>query len=238
MARRSDHSREQLYRMALDGAREIVSADGLRGLSTRRLAGLIGYTAGTLYQLFEDLDDLIVHLNAETLDGLFEACHDSTSSASPDSALLELADRYLRYVDQNPKLWSALFEHSLPVGRDLPAWYYERTTKLFDLGAEVIQPLVGEGNRAGAELAARVLWAGVYGIAALASSSKLGQAASAQQMAHYLVRTFVAGLGSISPVDTSRAGSRFTPAAPPGAGRPAALPLAAGGKARRSRSDR
>ena len=44
MARRSDHTRDELRRMALDAARAIVEEDGLRGLSTRRLAKAIGYT--------------------------------------------------------------------------------------------------------------------------------------------------------------------------------------------------
>ena len=73
MARRSDHTREELRRMALDAARAIIESDGLRALSTRRLAKAIGYTPGTLYQLFEDLDDLIIEVNVETLDALHAA---------------------------------------------------------------------------------------------------------------------------------------------------------------------
>ena len=73
MARRSDHSREELYDMALEAARQIAEKEGLRGLKARRIARDIGYTIGTLYNLFEDLDDLIVHLNGRTLDDLYQA---------------------------------------------------------------------------------------------------------------------------------------------------------------------
>ena len=44
MARRSDHTREQLHRMALAAARAIVTKEGLRGLSTRRIAKKLGYS--------------------------------------------------------------------------------------------------------------------------------------------------------------------------------------------------
>ena len=74
MARRADHTREELHRMALDAAREIVDAEGLRGIKARKIMDKIGYTVGTLYQLFDDLDDLIVHMNTETLDALYEDC--------------------------------------------------------------------------------------------------------------------------------------------------------------------
>ena len=132
MARRSDHTRPELTRMALDAARRIVDKDGLRGLSTRQVAKAIGYSAGTLYQLFDDLDDLIVHLNAETLDGLLEACGDVDLTAEPEAALEALATRYLRYVSRHRELWNAVIEHHLPKERPLPAWYHARPTSCLD----------------------------------------------------------------------------------------------------------
>ena len=69
MARRKDHSHEQLHTMATDAARELAEEEGLRGITARRIADKIGYSAGTLYNVFENLDDLIVHLNGSTLDG-------------------------------------------------------------------------------------------------------------------------------------------------------------------------
>ena len=46
MGRRSDHSREELYEMALSAAREIVGEFGLDGLTIRRLTLLIPSCAG------------------------------------------------------------------------------------------------------------------------------------------------------------------------------------------------
>src|SRR5262245_29039349 len=102
MARRSDHTREELYKLALDAARKIVGKEGLRGLSTRRVAGEIGYTAGTLYQLFDDLDDLIMRLNGTTLDALYSMCGEVSPSGDPGMALKELANRYIDFVAKNP----------------------------------------------------------------------------------------------------------------------------------------
>jgi AcrR family transcriptional regulator len=193
MARRSDHTRDELHRMALQAARRIVAKDGLRGLSTRRVAGAIGYSPGTLYQLFEDLDDLIVHLNAETLDELFEACRDIDLTVGPEAVLEALATRYMRYVKRNPELWSAVFEHHLPDGRALPEWYYERTRKLLGLAATAISPLV-DGDRDRLMHEARVLWASLYGIAALASSRKLAKSETADGLVRSLTANYVAGL--------------------------------------------
>ena len=68
MARRSEHSREQLTEMILNAAQQIVINDGFAGLSARKIATDIGYTVGTLYIVFDNLDDIILHINARTLD--------------------------------------------------------------------------------------------------------------------------------------------------------------------------
>ena len=76
--------------MALDAARAIVSETGLEGLTTRKVAKRIGYTVGTLYQLFNDADDLIEQMNTRTLAGLLRRLQDGRfiegSGIEPESA--------------------------------------------------------------------------------------------------------------------------------------------------------
>ena len=54
MARRSDHSREELREMAITAAEQIVVEQGYEGLSARKVAAAIGYTVGTLYLVFRE----------------------------------------------------------------------------------------------------------------------------------------------------------------------------------------
>lgn len=194
MARRSDHSRDELTRMALGAARKIVSKHGLRALSTRKIATRIGYSPGTLYQLFDDLDDLILHLSAETLDGLIEQCRDVDFAQGPEAALEELARRYIGYVNRNRGLWNAIFEHSLPEGRAAPEWFRERTRKLLSLAEKAIAPLFGAGEEKACWHEAQVLWAGLYGIGSLSTARKLPPEEHPETMVRSLVRNSIAGL--------------------------------------------
>ena len=68
MARRNDHSREQIQQMAIAAAISILNEEGLANLSTRKVASEIGYTVGTLYLVFRNLNELLLHVNAATLD--------------------------------------------------------------------------------------------------------------------------------------------------------------------------
>lgn len=63
MGRRNEHTREELREISLRAAEQLVTAHGLDGLSARKVASAIGYTVGSLYMVFRNLDDLILQMN-------------------------------------------------------------------------------------------------------------------------------------------------------------------------------
>ncbi len=67
MGRRSEHSIEEIRSMALDAADGLLKEQGLAGFSTRAIAKAMGYTAGTLYLAFRNLDDLVLQLNRRSI---------------------------------------------------------------------------------------------------------------------------------------------------------------------------
>ena len=71
MARRSDHSREELEELFLASARRFAESEGLSGIAARRVARDVDYTAGTTNNVFGNLDGLIMRLRADTLDELY-----------------------------------------------------------------------------------------------------------------------------------------------------------------------
>ena len=60
MARRSDHTREELRRLILQAARRIIRDKGVAALSARKVASDIGYTVGTIYQHFNGMDAILI----------------------------------------------------------------------------------------------------------------------------------------------------------------------------------
>ena len=194
MARRSDHSREELHEMALAAAREIVEMDGLRELTARRIAARIGYSAGTLYNLFDDLDDLIVQLNGRSLDSLYAALSNLPLDDDPDAGVRALADGYIKFVAAHPRLWNALFEHQRPEGLIIPDWHHEKISRLLGLVERCLAPLFGPLGDKERLHVARVLWSSLHGICSLESAGRLAASESSTSMAMTLVRHFLAGL--------------------------------------------
>ena len=142
MARRSDHSREEIREMALDAAENIVVEQGFEGLSARKVAKAIGYTVGTLYLVFENIDDLILQINARTLDRLYADMAKTQAIASDGrERMLQLGQVYIRFADEDPHRWSMIFEHRLAEGRELPEWYREKIARMFAIVEEALMPL-------------------------------------------------------------------------------------------------
>jgi AcrR family transcriptional regulator len=196
MARRSDHSREELREMALAAAEQIVSEQGYEALSARKVATAIGYTVGTLYLVFENIDDLVLQVNARTLDRLHRRMRRVKRRADdPAGYVVRLGDTYLRFANGDPHRWAMVFEHRLADGREVPAWYQQKVTRMFALIEQGLESF-GRGHSA-AEMtqAARAIWGGVHGICILAISDNLGIAGvdSVQRLTESLIRNYLQG---------------------------------------------
>ncbi|MEM7223976.1 MAG: TetR/AcrR family transcriptional regulator [Pseudomonadota bacterium] len=197
MGRRSDHSREDLRALTLEAARGLLCAHGLEGLTARRVAAEIGYTPGTLYNIFENLDDLILHVTAGALDGLGQRVIAARQGAeNPKAALIAMAGAYIEEVRAEPKLWDAVFEHRRRGGQPLPDWFEARIAQLFDLIEAELHPLFAESDAEAARRSARVLWSSLHGITSLLVAQKLELIAgfSAETLVEDLIATYLAGL--------------------------------------------
>ena len=196
MARRKDHTREQLKELAVKAARNLIIKQGFGKFSAREVAREISYTIGTIYNVFGSYDDFILHINAETLDCWYKEMEDKIKKAKGNKPKA-LAKFYIEFSKNNYNLWATLFEHHMPEGKKLPEWYEAKMLKLFGLVEQVILPEVGNQNKA--QQTAKVLWSGIHGIASLAHTGKLDIVGSdsADRLAELLVENYMAGLNTI-----------------------------------------
>lgn len=196
MARRSDHSRDEIRGMALAAAEEILEAEGVPGLTARKVADAIGYTVGTLYLVFRNLDDLILHLNARTLADLRRAMERAAKRCrQAGDCVPALGRAYIRYAMEHPHRWSLVFEHRLPEGECVPEWLRQEADALFALVQRHLEPVAPACSAREIRDATRALWSGVHGICILSLTDKLGMAGegSPRELADTLIRNYLAG---------------------------------------------
>jgi AcrR family transcriptional regulator len=195
MARRSEHTKEELKEMAINAGHNIVKSQGFTGFSARKVAAEIGYTVGTIYHVFGTHDLLIIHINARTLDNWYSALSKLIKDKKKPLSINDLAKFYIEYSASHYNEWSALFEHTAHESENIPDWYIPKMRRFFDLVESLVSPYVG-GNKKSARRAARVLWAGIHGICVLSFSKKLDlvESESTAILAKSFVNNYLRGL--------------------------------------------
>ena len=198
MGRRSVHTPEELREHILNTATELISTSGLTGLSAREVARRIGYSAGTIYNVFKNLDDLILTIEERMLDELDASLNELPHDPDPRKNLLQLAEAYLAFTHKNPLRWNLLFEHHLPHGMDVPAQYQAKLDGLLSRIENALQPIANTSDEAELKRRARVLWAGVHGITSLSTAGKLSSVTTetAAPLVRDLVQTYIDGLNA------------------------------------------
>ena len=197
MARRSDHSKEEIREMSLSAAESIVAGQGFAGLSARKIAKQIGYTVGTLYTVFDNLDDLILHVNSRTLDALYNNMRLAVNDCNePQQCVLAMGRAYVDFATLNPQRWSMVFEHRLPEDVPVPDWFVNKVNKMFQLVQLQLTPMLGGQTQSSIDLISKTIWCGVHGICALAVTDKLeiSDAESIHELTDSLIKNYITGL--------------------------------------------
>ncbi len=193
MARRNDHTREELINLTLDQVKEFLNTRPHHELSLRKIAAMIGYVPSTLVNVFGNYNLLLLQVVAQTLDELAtesERC--IPKDATPSEALMALALCYLNFATKHPYRWQLIFQHTMN-GETLPDWQSLRINTMITMLESLIREIAPHKPETEILAASRVLWASVHGITLLSVDDKLfmhsetdGQVLVKNLINHYL----------------------------------------------------
>jgi AcrR family transcriptional regulator len=143
---------------------------------------------------------VVLHVESRVLEALDQRLSALLQDGNAAGRVARLAQTYLAFTHEKPRLWNLLFEHHMPSGADLPSWYQQKLEGLMGRVEEVLAPLFPPGRETDRQRAARVLWAGVHGITSLSTADKLSvvTSESASRLIDDLVATYLAGLACAS----------------------------------------
>lgn len=171
MGRRPADNTGDLRKLILKASTELIEANGLSGLSAREIARRVGYSPGTIYNVFENLDDLVLTIEGQVLDRLEERLRTVAPQGAAADHVMNLAAEYLQFAQDNPKLWNLLSGHQLPAGKSVPDWYQQKLQEIRAVIEEALRPVLQQRSDLPNQVSA--FWAGIHGITALATSDKL-----------------------------------------------------------------
>jgi AcrR family transcriptional regulator len=172
---KAQERRDKLRTDLVLAAERSIAATGLARLTTRELARAIGCANGAVYNLVEDMDDLILRVGSRTLARL-DVALSAAEAAAPGSAreiLVGVAVAYCDFAAENAELWRALFEHRMAPGKPVPAWAIEQQMDLFRHIHRPLGALFPTWSAAELGMTTRSLFSAVHGMVALGLEHKL-----------------------------------------------------------------
>lgn len=200
MARRKDHSPEELKAWVISSVLEFLQQQSAQALSLRQIAKMVGYSPGTLINLFGSYAHLLLAVNACTLDqisGRLEKKLTETDNLNAQQQLLLFAQEYLAFAQQHTFQWRLVFEHRLD--EEVPDWQQNRINQLFELIELRLIALSSSAKPDQLQQASRTIWASVHGICMLQVDNKIfasanidGLSISGEGMIKSLINNYLA----------------------------------------------
>lgn len=140
MGRRSDHSRAELEELILNAGEAHLAEVGFAAFSAREVAKRVGYSIGTIYNLFGSYDRLVLALNARTLRAWAAFLEERLADGDGDR-IATLIHGYFDFAAENRNRWMALYDHRMadkvPLPEDFTAAFGALVTLLQQQVAEV-----------------------------------------------------------------------------------------------------
>ena len=195
MGRRNDHTRKEIKEMAIKAGLEIIEEKGFSNLSTRKVASRIGYSVGTLYNVFKNFDDLVFHINALTLKDLYYYVKEKLNGEQGAEAIKKIGASYIDYSIESSNKWNTLFEYKRPPESQVPDWYLNKINRLMTIPEQYLMPMFS-GDAGTAKKVSRILWGGVHGICSLGVTHRLGgdNVEVLKAMAYSLIENYLMGI--------------------------------------------
>lgn len=173
---KADLRREDLRARLIDIATARIATNGLAAVKARDLAHEADCAVGAIYNVFSDLNGLVMAVNGRTFHAIGQAVAGSVAAKPQTLAqdeLITMSHAYLRFAAENTNLWRALFNLDMSTEMDVPEWYLAELGKLFALIAAPLARLFPNYTRHDLELMTRALFSSVHGIVLLGLQKRI-----------------------------------------------------------------
>jgi AcrR family transcriptional regulator len=169
---------------------EILSKEGIDGLSLRKVAQRAGVSHNAPYSHFSDKQSLIAAISTEGFKQLYEELNTaiSTHTNDPKRQLQEGAWAYVQFAVNNPDTFKIMFSGVLEKEKEYPA-FVEISQKTFSRVVDIVRICQGASllRDTPPEIMAVSVWGQIHGIISLILEGQVSHAV----LNHFSIREIV-----------------------------------------------
>ncbi len=144
-----------------EGHKHMAEA-GFTRFSAREVAKRVGYSIGTLYNVFGSYDHFLASVNTQTFEQWADELRTALAACQGDRIQC-LVENYFHFARTNRNLWRAIYEHHVPDDFVMPDEQHMQRGKLTEIVVQEVAKALPETKKDMAPRLARSLVATVHG---------------------------------------------------------------------------
>jgi AcrR family transcriptional regulator len=199
-----ERERVDVKELILETARELFIELGYEGVSLRKVATRIGYSATTIYLYFADKEALFFELCSRDFAKLAAEFQKLNTIADPAERLKACGRAYVEFAVTHPNHYRLMFmtkanapldrmRAECPTNPDENAYLFLRSLVADCMKAGLFRPELTD-----VDLVSQTLWAGTHGVAALEITACMDGSIdwrSIQERTDFMLQSIVHGMG-------------------------------------------
>ncbi len=201
MAGKVQKKREELRKKLIDLSEKRITEGGIDQIRARDLAKDAGCAVGAIYNVFGDLNDLVMAVNGRTFKRLgthvIEAVNANPSEDAVET-LIRMAHAYLDFAINNTHAWRTLFDLEMSTDQDVPEWYLAEMEQLLSIIAKPLMRNFPDMSREDIMLMTRGLFSSIHGIVLLGLEKRISAVPTDQL--ERMIALILSNLASESPI--------------------------------------
>lgn len=166
---RREREKQEMHDKIVQAAREMFLAEGYEKVSIRKIAEHIAYSPGTIYNYFDNKDELLHAVHEQGFEGLFALLNESMSIADPLDRLQEMGQAYWQFAMDNPDDYDLMFLVRAPMHAEENLDSWDCGFKTFGVLHQTVLDLQASGRMKDHDAHALtfVIWSAVHGMVSL-----------------------------------------------------------------------
>ena len=194
-------TKDKIHETLIIKGRDLVRRKGAEFLTARKLSEATGYSVGTIYNQFANMDKFIMEQNMLTLDELYLVLKKLLPDTNAYKNLNRYIDAFVAFVLSQPNLWFLLYNfHICSKYENFPPIYLRKLLRLTNLWRKEFNAVFAELSPAERKDSLQVLWLSMFSLSSFLTLNGLDKMSKVNKknICKLLLNTYLAGLSVLN----------------------------------------
>lgn len=190
-------SKDNIQENLVNKGRELIKEKGAEFLTARKLSEASGYSVGTIYNQFGNMDNFILIQNYLTLDSLYTRLSKLQASGTAYQRLNLYTKEFIDFVLENKNLWFLVHNfHLHNNNRRFSKIYLRRVVQITQLAESSFKALYPDIPLPERILSLQVLWLSLFSLSSFLTTDALDSFSKINKntLCELLLNTYLAGI--------------------------------------------